>query len=448
MSRTELSRPTVSGITALGKITASRTGRIGSCAGMVWIFCWMSSSCSKSRFMAQSEICYDPRVSGERRFQWTVALIPFGVLFLGVSDTQLVAPLLPLIASDLAITPGHAGIIVTTYSLAAAAFALFVGPVSDRVGRKKVLVSGLAIFSLASFFTYHVSTFSALVILRALTGLAAGTLSTSALSFAGDYYPYEERGRAMGILSMGYFVAFVVGVPAGALAASRLGWHWVFGCLSAGAAVMFVIALVRLPSQAVHRKAGRQGSGFIDHFRKRDRFAGMVAAFLTAGGIVGFLTYVGAWLKTTYDMGIERIGLLFMVSGVAAIVAAPLSGWLADHAGKRNVIIWSNVVLAFLFVIVSRSVLGVGLVLGIAALSVAASARQAPLHALTTEIVRAEVRGQYIAIRNAASQVGIAAVATISASAFDRAGFSAVALIAAIATLLIPICCIWLKEPK
>src|SRR5881397_4172166 len=180
----------------------------------------MSSSCSKSRFMAQSEICYDPRVSGERRFQWNVALILFGVLFLGVSDTQLVAPLLPLIASDLGITPGHAGIIVTTYSLAAAAFALLVGPVSDRVGRKKVLVSGLAVFSLASFFTYHVSTFGALVILRALTGLAAGTLSTSALSFAGDYYPYEERGRAMGILSMGYFVAFVAGVPAGALAAS------------------------------------------------------------------------------------------------------------------------------------------------------------------------------------------------------------------------------------
>src|SRR5207253_8456708 len=44
--------------------------------------------------------CYDPRVSGEKGFQWNVALILFGVLFLGVSDTQLVAPLLPLIALD------------------------------------------------------------------------------------------------------------------------------------------------------------------------------------------------------------------------------------------------------------------------------------------------------------------------------------------------------------
>ena len=186
----------------------------------------------------------------------------------------------------------------------------------------------------------------------------------------------------------------------------------------------------------------------MDHFVKRERLAGVVAAFLTSGGIVGFLTYVGAWLKTSYDMGVDRIGLLFMVSGLAAVAASPLSGWLADHAGKRTVIIWSNVVLAFLFVIVARSALGVGLVLGIAALSIAASARQAPLHALTTEIVAPDVRGEYVAVRNAASQVGIATIATVSASAFDAAGFSAVAIVAAMVTLLIPICCVWLREPS
>jgi predicted MFS family arabinose efflux permease len=277
--------------------------------------------------------------------------------------------------------------------------------------------------------------------------LAAGTLSTSALSFAGDYYPYEQRGRAMGILSMGYFLAFVVGVPAGALAASRLGWHWVFACLSAGAGSMLLIALTRLPPEAINSRHERKRSAFVDHIRKGDRFAGIAAAFLTSGGIVGFLTYVGVWLKNSFDIGVDRIGLLFMVSGMAAVVASPLAGWLSDHAGKRNVIIWSNILLAFLFIIVAKAALGVWLVVGIAMLSIAASARQAPLHALTTEIVVADVRGQYIAMRNASSQLGIAAVATVSASAFDAAGFSAVALVAALATLLIPVCCIWLKEP-
>src|SRR5215813_12013020 len=197
----------------------------------------MSSSSSKSRFIGHPNVCccvcYDPRVSGGKSFRWAVALILFGVLFLGVSDTQLVAPLLPLIAQDLGTTPGHAGIIVTTYSLAAAGLALLVGPLSDRVGRKKILVSGLSLFTVASFLTYHVSSFNALVILRAMTGFAAGSLSTSALSFAGDYYPYQQRGRAMGVLSMSYFVSFVIGVGGGSLAASKWGWHWVFGCLSA-----------------------------------------------------------------------------------------------------------------------------------------------------------------------------------------------------------------------
>src|SRR5262249_54665114 len=366
---------------------------------------------------------------------------------LGVSDTQLVAPLLPLIAQDLGTTPGHAGIIVTTYSLAAAGLALLVGPLSDRVGRKKILVWGLALFTIASFLTYHVSSFNALVILRSMTGFAAGSLSTSSLSFAGDYYPYQQRGRAMGVLSMSYFVAFVIGVGGGSLIAKQLGWRWVFGCLSATAVLVALVTVSLLPHDTRHRQHITHTNLFSDHFRKRDRLAGVVAAFLTSGGIVGFLTYVGAWMRTSYGMGVEQIGLLFVVSGLAAVVSAPLAGWLADHAGKRNVIIWTNFVLAVLFVVVAGSTLGVWFVFGIAALRIVAAARQAPLHALTTEIVAPEIRGEYVAVRNAASQLGIATVATISAAAFDASGFRAVAWIAAIATLLIPLCCVWLKEP-
>src|SRR5262249_48693467 len=154
-------------------------------------------------------------------------------------------------------------------------------------------------------------------------------------------------------------------------------------CLAAAAAFMLVLTLARLPFDTMHMEHHKSGVSFSDHFLKRDRLAGVVAAFLTSGGIVGFLTYVGVWLKTSYGMEVDRIGLLFMVAGLAAVVASPLSGWLADHAGKRNVIIWANVVLALLFILVARSTSGAGLILGIAALSIAAAARQAPLHALT-----------------------------------------------------------------
>ena len=385
-------------------------------------------------------------MTGGKAFQWKVALILFGVLFLGVSDTQLVPPLLSSIAREFNTSPGNAGIIVTTYSLAAAAFALIAGPLSDRIGRKKVLAGGLALFTAASFSTQHVTTLTALVVVRTLSGFAAGTISTCALSFAGDHYAYAQRGRAMGVLSMAYFMAFVVSAPAGALMAPRWGWRFVFGSLAILGVGVLILAVWQLPATSRRDSKAPMLPSFHLHFAQPDRLAGMAAAFLTSGGLVGYLTYVGAWLATERQIGLDRIALVFMISGIAAVAAAPLSGWLADHAGKRNVIIWANLLLTPVFLIVARLEWGWFLWAGIAVLGMAASARQAPLHALTTEIVGAEIRGEYTALRNAASQLGIATAAAISAYVFDTSGFAGVSVVAAAFTVLIPISCIWLRE--
>jgi predicted MFS family arabinose efflux permease len=384
-------------------------------------------------------------VTGGKAFEWKVALILFGVLFLGVSDTQLVFPLLPSITREFGVSPGQAGIIVTSYSLAAAVFALFAGPLSDQLGRKKVLTGGLALFTAASFTTQHVTTLGALVIARTFTGFAAGTLSTTALSFAGDYYSYKERGRAMGILSMAYFLAFVVSAPLAALMAPRWGWQSMFGALSGLGVVVVIVALWKLP-EGEPRNARVALPGFHRHFMKSDRLAGMVAAFLTSGGLVGYLTYISQWLIDERGIAANHIALIFMISGIAAVGAAPLSGWLSDHAGKRNVIIWTNLLLAPVFVIVAHLDWGWLLWVGVAMIGVAASARQAPLHAITTEIVGTEIRGEYTAVRNAASQMGIATAAAISGYAYDAYRFAGVSLIAAAFTALIPVSCFWLRE--
>ncbi len=386
-------------------------------------------------------------MSRDKGFQWTAALVLFGVLFLGVSDTQLVAPLLPLIAHDLKITPGRAGLIVTSYSLAAALFALLIGPISDRVGRKKILTLGLVLFATASLLAWYVSSFKTLLIVRMLTGLSAGTLSTGSLSYAADHYPYKQRGRAMGVLSMAYFAAFVVGVPVGAVVAARWGWHVVFAGLAGTAVLIFTLLIVFLPNDPRRSTSPYSLHSLAGHFFKPDRLSGMIAAFLTSGGIVGFMTYVGAWLKDEHGIGIARIGILFMASGVAAVAASPVAGWLSDRAGKRAVIVWANFALAAMFVVIARLDWGFTLIAAIAVLSIAASARQAPLHALTTELVGPEIRGEYIAVRNAASQLGIAAIASASAYAFDSGGFKEVAYLAAFVTVLIPFSCVGLKEP-
>jgi predicted MFS family arabinose efflux permease len=155
---------------------------------------------------------------------------------------------------------------------------------------------------------------------------------------------------------------------------------------------------------------------------------------------------VGAWLTNERTVTVNQMALVFAISGIAAVSASPLSGWLSDLAGKRRVIIGANLLLAPLFVLVARFDWGWALWIGIALIGIAASARQAPLHALTTEIVGTEIRGEYTAVRNAASQVGIATAAGICAYIFDSFGFAGVSVVAAAFTILIPVTCIWLQE--
>ena len=357
----------------------------------------------------------------------------------------MIPPLLPSIAGDMGTSAGRAAAIVTTYALAAAAFALLAGTASDRLGRKRLICMALALFSAASLLTAWSPYLSILLVTRLLTGFAAGTLSTLALSYAGDLFSYEQRGRAMGIISMAYFLAFVIGIPTGAYVTARVGWRWVFVGLAVASVLMLAVTARFLPLDR-KRPAPIALRMLTAHLRVRERVAGIVAAFLTSGGLVGFLTYVGAWMAAQ-NIGVERIGLLFMVAGVAATAASPVSGWLSDHFGKKRVIILANLALAGLFVVVAGMEWGGLLFVAIGLLSVTASARQAPLHALTTELVGPEARGSYVAVRNAGSQLGIASMATLSAFAFDSAGFGAVAWIAAVATLLIVPVCAWIKEP-
>lgn len=375
----------------------------------------------------------------------TGSTILFGVLFLGVSDTQLIPPLLPLIARDLEIDPGRAGLAVTVYALAAATCALVSGAASDRIGRKRLIVGALAAFSVASLATSQSTHFSTLLAARLLTGLSAGALSTLALSYAADLYPYEKRGRAMGILSMSYFLAFVVGIPTGSLVAEEVGWRWVFRGLAVLTALVLWLMAFLLPSDRT-RALVRAVPTLIGHFRNRDRLAGIIAAFLTSGGLVGFITYVGVWLDRE-GIGVASIGFLLMAAGISATLASPTSGWIADRTGKRSIIIFSNALLAPVFVLTSHIDWSASLFIAICLLAILAAARQGPLHALTTELVGERERGSYVAVRNAASQLGIAVIAAVAAAAFDRNGFVSVAWVSAAATaLLIPVCLL-IREP-
>jgi len=367
----------------------------------------------------------------------------FLLLFLGVADNQAIAALLPSLINSFEISVGAAGLLVTVYSLAAALAAFVSGSLSDHYGRRRFLLTGVIAFALASWFSSRSQTYAELMVARVLTGLSAGTLSTCSIAFAGDWFPYAVRGRALGLISSAYFAAPILGVPLAAQIADRLGWRRAFLFFAALALAVACSALT-LPKEKVDPQPSAEKlrttlQAFRSFFGRRDTAAALGIAFLVSGGLVGFITYVGQWLQSRFNVPTGTIGWVFMFGGLVAVAGAPLGGVLADRWSKRSVSIASDVVLAVSVVVLPFLSWGIGLLIVFGVTSLGAAFRHGPLTALMTELVPGAQRGAFIALRNIASQLGIAAVVLAGGVLYQWHGYVAVTTLCAVMTALVAI---------
>lgn len=365
----------------------------------------------------------------------------FLLLFLGLADNQMIAALLPSLVKSLQIDLSTAGLLVVAYSLAAALASFLSGTLSDHYGRRRFLLAGVSLFAVASWTSSRSTTFHELMAARALTGLAAGTLSTCSITFAADWFPYNVRGKAIGLISTAYFAAPILGVPIAAQIADRFGWQRAF--LFFGAlAVATTVATLWLPPETTNpqpsaEKLRTAGQAFRSFVARRDTAAALVIAFLVSGGLVGFLTYIGAWLTGSFGVSTRTIGWVFMLGGVVAVGSAPLGGIVSDRWGKRSVSIASNVLLAAALAPIPLLSWGWKLIAVFALASLGAAFRQGPLTALMTGMVPAAQRGSFIALRNISSQLGIGATAYLGGLLFQKHGYGAVTTLCTLMTVVV-----------
>ena len=367
----------------------------------------------------------------------------FFLLFLGLADNQVIAALLPDVVNSLKVSVGTAGLLVVVYSLTAALASFISGSLSDRYGRRRFLWMGAAGFALASWVAYLSVTFGGLFLARAMTGLAAGAISTCSVAYAGDWFDYSIRGRAIGMISVAYFAAPIIGVPVGAQIAGHFGWRHTFLFFAILAAVVTVTSLT-LGKDKVKKEPGpgnfRTMLGvFLSFLHQKDLVAAGIIAFNVSGGLVGFITYLGEYLRKRLGMSTRGIGWVFMLGGLVAVMGAPLGGALSDRWGKRPVSIASNIMLAVSIALVPLVSHIIPLLLVFAFTSLGAAFRQGPVTALMTELVPAAQRGSFIAFRNISSQLGIGAAALLGGVLYQRDGYFAVTTLCAIMTAIVAI---------
>ena len=255
---------------------------------------------------------------------------------------RIVDPLLPVFADDFGTTVGRAGLIITAYSLPYGLFVLCYGPLGDRFGKLRVIISTMAVSASCIFMCGFSESLSNLIFWRFLTGVSSAAVVPLSLAFIGDSFPLAERQKALAGYMSGVILGQIAGAGLGGIFADFAGWRmlfWAYGVLTALVAVAVWCGSRQLVLPA-HPTAGLRGTWvrFRTIFEHRAGREVMTAVFLEGLLLFGGSAFIGAMLHDQYALSLTGVGLLLICIGAGSLLYTALVGWLVRAVGQRRMI--------------------------------------------------------------------------------------------------------------
>lgn len=381
-----------------------------------------------------------------------IRILAIVAFFVGL-DSLLVAPLLLVITETISIPDGSGGLLITIYALCYGITAPVFGMMSDRVGRKRMIIIGFIIFSISTFCTGLAKNFEILLLFRGLTGLSGAMIMPSIFALVGDKVTYESRGKAMGTIMGAMIGSTVIGVPIGAFLSEIGNWQWTF--YSIGLLTLFLTLLINhiLRNEKEREDVHVSLTEMVDAPLKMTvvnisvLFA-LLATFLWTIGLHGMFSYIGVYYENNFGISVGKIGIVIFLAGVGSVAGNILGGKLADKIGKKSVIVIASIVSSISVMLFSLSTENLVIAIIVHIIwSLFIGFGQASLTALISELKPA-VRGTVMALNSSAMYIGMTIASGVASLAISNGfPFFSLGTICAIASLLVlPIIFVLVKE--
>jgi DHA1 family tetracycline resistance protein-like MFS transporter len=284
--------------------------------------------------------------------------ILFFIVFIDLVGFGLIIPLLPFYGEHMHATPAEVGLLMAAYSCAQFVTAPFWGRISDRIGRRSVLIIGITGAALSYLWLAFADGLWMLFAARAFGGAMAGNIS-AAFAYVADITGPHNRAKGMGLIGAAFGLGFIFGpVIGGVLAGSDpLNADYQTPALTAAAlsATALVLALAMLPESLSKEVRARQAA--LPRKTRRQALQRaltqpsvillLVISFLAVFVFAGMETTFAMWSRRQFGWGPEQNGYLFAFVGViSAGVQGGLIGRLAKRFGEGKLIVLGTASLA------------------------------------------------------------------------------------------------------
>jgi MFS transporter, DHA2 family, multidrug resistance protein len=332
---------------------------------------------------------------------WLIAVAVMSSTFMEVLDTTVVNVSLPHIAGNLSATTDEATWTLTSYLVANAIILPMTGWLANNFGRKRLLMSSVIGFTIASFFCGLAPSLGFLIFFRIVQGACGGGLQPLSQAILLEAFPPEKRGQAMAFWALGIVVAPMLGPVAGGWLTDNYSWRWVFyinvpiGILAVILTMMYVfdppylhrkslgidywgigLLVLGIGSLQIMLDKGQEDDWFASHFI-------FTLAILTAVGLIGLIIRelvtdhpiidLSVFKYRSFAVGTSLMTIIgFVLYGstvLLPLLMQELLGYTATHAGVANLPrgLASFLVMPFVGILTSkvdsRKLLGTGVLL-------------------------------------------------------------------------------------
>lgn len=263
------------------------------------------------------------------------------VQFTNILDFMVLMPLSPQIMGSFNLEPDAWSYLVGAYTAAATVSGILTLFFIDKIGRRQFLMTVYAGFMIGTVMCALSNTYELLLSSRIIAGLFGGALGAVNMSILGDVIPNEKRGRAMGILMIGFSTASSLGVPIGLKISEMYGWNAPFyGVVIMALAVMVMIFIFIPPLKGhLELQTGNTFQSLIEVFKSFNQVKALFFMFILVLGHFLIIPFIAAYMENNVGINEDELFYIYLFGGVTAMFSGMITGKISDVIGKQKVFI-------------------------------------------------------------------------------------------------------------
>lgn len=261
-------------------------------------------------------------------------------------DRMIVTSMFVHIEEALGITHTQSGLLVSAVYWAIVLLTFPVSILVDRWNRTKTIGIMAVLWSLATALCALTGNFVQLVFARALIGVGEAGYAPGGTAVISGLYPEDKRSKMMGLWNASIPLGTAIGVLAGGIIATRLGWKHAFGLVALPGLIVAILFFFVKDYKTVdlsytdsqNQKTKMKGRDYVREFLSKPS---LILTYFGFAAVIFVTTSLVTWLSTyfhvTRDLAMEKAGSMASAVMVLAIVGAPLGGYITDQWRKRNI---------------------------------------------------------------------------------------------------------------